>query len=180
MAKRNKRIISLAVCALALAAGLSVKPAMAYFTSYQTASGTVKIAVDAKANLTEEYLGWIKTITVQNTGDTDCYIRVRAIAPNGYTLEKQPESDEWTLGADGYYYYSDPVAPEGFTSALKLKISGQEQIENQAVTNQNYLPPEFNVIILQEASRVLYYEDGTAYADWSQEFSTNQNLQGGE
>jgi hypothetical protein len=177
MAKRNKQIISLAVCALALAAGLSVKPALAYFTSYQTASGTVEIAVDAEAELTEEFSAWTKIITIQNTGDTDCYIRVAAIAPEEYTLTEE-EPDEWTLENDGYYYYNEPVAPDGVTSELKLKISGQDGIVDQVKNNQSYLPADFNVIILQEASRVLYDTDGNAYADWNQKISTNS--QGGE
>jgi hypothetical protein len=104
---------------------------------------------------------------------------VKAIAPEGYTLTEE-ESDKWTLGNDGYYYYSDPVAPQGSTTELKIMISGYDKIVKQAQTNENYLPEDFNVIILQESTKVLYDEDGKAYANWSQAISTNQNSQGGE
>jgi hypothetical protein len=179
MAKRNKQIISLAVCALALAAGLSVKPAMAYFTSYQAASGAVEISVaNPEAEISEKVSSMTKYIIITNTGDADCYIRVAAIAPEEYTLTEE-ESDKWTLGNDGYYYYSDPVAPQGSTTELKIMISGYEKIVEQAKNNENYLPEDFNVIILQESTKVLYDEDGTAYPNWSQAISTNQNSQEG-
>jgi hypothetical protein len=170
MAKRNKQIISLAVCALALAAGLTVKPAMAYFTDYTTAGGTVEISVkNPSTGVTEKVSEFTKHITIQNTGDADCFIRVAAIAPEGYTLTLV-ESDGWSYDdTDKYYYYSDPVAPDGSTSVLDIKISeGYETIQSQT-SGQEFLPSDFNVIILQESAKVLYHEDGTAYANWNQD-----------
>jgi hypothetical protein len=169
MAMRNKQIISLAVCALALAAGLTVKPAMAYFTDYATAGGTVEISVkDPSTDVTESVSSWTKRITIQNTSEADCFIRVAAIAPDGYTLSLDSAgevSEDWSYQSDGYYYYNNSVAPQESTSELKIRIAGYEAIESD---EQNYLPSDFNVIILQESAKVLYHEDGTAYADWSQ------------
>jgi hypothetical protein len=180
MAKRDKRIISLAVCGLVLAAGLTVKPAMAYFTDYATASGTVEISVkDPPTDITERVSDWTKRITIQNTGDVDCFIRVAAIAPEDYILSADSAgslSEGWSAQSDGYYYYNHPVAPGESTSELNLKITGQEAIEND---EQGYLPSEFNVIILQESAKVLYQEDGTPYADWNQAISTDPNAQEG-
>jgi hypothetical protein len=173
MAKRNKQIISLAVCALALAAGLSVKPAMAYFTSYQTAGGVVEISItDPKADVSEEFSRWTKHITIKNIGDADCFIRVAAIAPDGYKLT-MGSSDDW-YEADGYYYYREKVAPDESTSVLDIEISGYKKLEDP----DSNLPSEFNVIILQESTKVLYDKNNEPYADWSQAISTN--LQGGE
>jgi predicted ribosomally synthesized peptide with SipW-like signal peptide len=181
MAKRNKRIISLAVCALALAAGLSVKPAMAYFTDYTTAGGTVKISIaDPSTDLTESVSDFTKRITITNTGEADCFIRVVAIAPEGYRLEMENDSEGgWSHDSDGYYYYNKPVAPGGETTVLNIRISGYEQITSQT-PGQEVLPSDFNVIILQESTKVLYDKDGSAYpADWTLESGTGSNSQEG-
>jgi hypothetical protein len=93
---------------------------------------------------------------------------VAAIAPDGYTLSLDSAgevSEDWSYQSDGYYYYNNSVAPQESTSELKIRIAGYEAIESD---EQNYLPSDFNVIILQESAKVLYHEDGTAYADWSQ------------
>ncbi|MBE5869543.1 MAG: hypothetical protein E7293_11425 [Lachnospiraceae bacterium] len=72
-------------------------------------------------------------MTISNTGDTEAYIRAAIIvtwkdAENGnvygaapvagtdYTIELNEA--EWFEGSDGYYYYRQPVAPRGETSAL--------------------------------------------------------------
>lgn len=69
--------------------------------------------------------------TVQNTGDTDAYIRV-AIAVNwkkdGSLYAKAPAftvlGDGWALGSDGYYYYIAAVKPTDKTeSALTVAVT---------------------------------------------------------
>jgi hypothetical protein len=153
---------------------------MAYFTDYTTAGGTVEISVkDPSTDVTESVSEWTKRITIQNTGEADCFIRVAAIAPDKYTLSLDSAgevSEDWSSQSDGYYYYNNPVAPGESTSDLNIKIIGYETIEND---EQGNLPSEFNVIILQESAKVLYQEDGTPYADWSQAISTDQNVQEG-
>jgi hypothetical protein len=174
MAKRNKRIISLAVCALALAAGLTVKPAMAYFTDYTTAGGTVEISVkNPSTSLTEGVWDFTKHITITNNGEAECFIRVAAIAPNDFTLSLGSDSEGWSYNSeDAYYYYSDPVAPGESAHVLDIAISGVgvEKIENQDSGNQ-LLPSDFNVIILQESVKALYDAEGNAYGAWAQAIS---------
>ena len=67
-------------------------------------------------------------VQIKNTGDTDAYIRVAIVitwkndqgvvwaeAPtsNDYTIEWNLTADGWVKGPDGYYYYTQKVAPHG-------------------------------------------------------------------
>jgi hypothetical protein len=174
MAWRNKHTISLAVCALALAAGLTVKPAMAYFTDYVEASGAVPITIaDPEAEISEGFGNWTKRITITNNGTEPCFVRVKAIAAEKYTLTFLAEdSTDWTDGGDGYYYYSEPLAASGdadnkdTTKELDIRIDGVSDTDTE----------EFNVVIIQEATKVLYDANGNAYpADWELASGTDQN-----
>ena len=79
----------------------------------------------------EKFDGTKKTnVAVQNTGTDDAYIRVKLVdywvnaqgqvtAKSGWlTNEPTPANAEWVLGADGYYYYTLPVAKGGETKEL--------------------------------------------------------------
>jgi hypothetical protein len=172
MAWRNKHTISLAVCALALAAGLTVRPAMAYFTDYTEASGAVKISVaDPNATIDEKVSDMTKKIKITNNGAEPCFVRVKAIAADKYTLTRGENSNEnWQYNEeDEYYYYNQPLAVSDTTGELNIKIgwNGTEDTE------------DFNVVIIQEATKVLYKENGEPYADWTRKISTDQNSQEG-
>lgn len=71
-------------------------------------------------------------VKIQNTGDTEAYIRAAVVVTwqntVGEVYPKMPEagvhytvdfnSDKWILATDGYYYYKNPVAAKGFTDVL--------------------------------------------------------------
>ena len=67
------------------------------------------------------------SITVKNEGTVACYIRVALVA-NWVNEEGQictrheataiTPGKGWTLGADGYYYHTDPVKPGDRTANL--------------------------------------------------------------
>ena len=81
----KKKNLCLAAAALTLTAGLSVGTAMAYFTTYATASGGVSLSLDNAVTVPEEEVSnWTKHITVQNTGDIDCFVRVKVFAGDKY------------------------------------------------------------------------------------------------
>ena len=78
-------------------------------------------------------------VQVKNTGTTDAYIRatyvvnwldksgnIAASVPAGYSysLTENPDG-KWTKGADGYFYYLSPVAPNASTlgSLLTCTVS---------------------------------------------------------
>lgn len=87
---------------------------MAYFTTYTEASGGVTLNMGFSETIPkEDFSNWTKHVSVENTGGYDCYIRVKALAGSKYQdgLQYSDSDGKWTPGEDGYYYYSDPIAP---------------------------------------------------------------------
>lgn len=83
--KFNKKSLCLAAAALALTAGISVNSAMAYFTTYTTAAGDVTISLGSTVTIPEEKVSdWTKHIVIKNTGDYECYVRVKVFAGEKY------------------------------------------------------------------------------------------------
>lgn len=166
MRKFNKKPLLIAAATLALTGTLSVGSAMAYFTSYSTAEGSVKINMGFTETVPhEEVDSGGKHITIENTGDYDCFVRVKAFAPVELTYTA-PDGG-WTQGDDDYWYY-DEILPAGQTTTKELNITykfpeGEEK------------PADFNVIVVQECSPVLYDENGNAYADWNRVVSSESS-----
>lgn len=158
MRKLHKKPLIMAAATLALTGTLAVGSAMAYFTTYSTAGGGVTMNMGFTETVPNEEVDENgKHITITNTGDYDCFVRVKAFAPVELTYNA-PDGG-WTDGGDGYWYY-DEVLPAGETTSHELNItykfpSGDEK------------PEEFNIVVIEECTPVLYQEDGTPYADWN-------------
>lgn len=161
--KMNKKIISLAACAIVLTAGLSVKPAMAYFTATASADGKVNIAIeDTHSSITETHgEGSVKVISVANTENTPCYVRVVVLVPESivatYSGEKWTKNDN-----DGYYYYSDILEAGQSASDLIIDVDTTNALADSKLTYA-----DFNVIVIPESTKVLFDENGAPYADWN-------------
>lgn len=85
MRKLSKKSLCLAAAALTLTAGISAGTAMAYFTTYAEASGNVILNMGfTETKPTEEFSNWTKHVTVKNTGDFACFVRVKALAGEKY------------------------------------------------------------------------------------------------
>ena len=171
----DKKTIGMAAAALSLAAAISTGSAMAYFTTYATAGGGAAISLGFTQTVPEETVSsWTKHVSIKNTGDRECFVRVKAFAGETYqdALVYSDASGKWQPGEDGYYYYSD-VLPAGSSSGeLLIAVSNQE------------LTADFNVIVIQESTPVLYDKDGKPYADWNMvldlgEDAGTQNERGG-
>lgn len=165
MRKMNKKSLCLAAAALTLTAGISAGTAMAYFTTYTEASGGVTLDMGFSETVPkEEFSNWTKHVSVENTGDYDCFVRVKALAGAKYQdgLQYSDSDGKWTPGEDGYYYYSDPIAPGKSSSVLDIKIDSKETEDS------------FNVVVVQESTKVLYNEDNKPYADWTQIADTSE------
>lgn len=159
MRKLSKKSLCLAAAALTLTAGISAGTAMAYFTTYTEASGGVTLNMGFSETIPkEDFSNWTKHVSVENTGDYDCYVRVKALAGSKYQdgLQYSDSDGKWTPGEDGYYYYSDPIAPGESTSVLDIRIDSKES------------DASFNVVVVQESTKVLYNENNEPYADWTQ------------
>lgn len=168
----NKRTICLTAVAVFLIAGLTVGTAMAYFTTYAVAQGGYTIKLGGTETEIEEKVELVdpmKEITIQNTGDYDCYVRLKALVGDAFKekmkYSEPGEERKWTPGADGYYYYSDILKPG--ESSSQLKVSFEFPKEELA---------QFNVIIVQECTPVLYEADGTPYADWNNTADVSQSF----
>ena len=118
----------------------------------------------------EEVSDWTKHIKIENTGDYECYVRVKVFAGSQYQegLVYSDESGKWTPGDDGYYYYSDVIAPGAKSEELLVKIS-----------NMN-LPKDFNVIVVSECTPVILDAEGNPGADWTKKADVAQTEEVGE
>lgn len=156
MKKLSKKALCLAAAGLVLVGGASVGSAYAYFTTYTEASGGVVFEMGAtKTEIHEDVKDGMKIVSIENTGDYACYVRVTAFAGSEYTLTyKDGGSRKWTNGGDDYWwYYSDLVQPGETTGTLNIKIP-QELLGD--VTEDT----ELNVIVVQECAPESYDENG--------------------
>lgn len=144
----------LTAAAVVLAGGISLQGAMAYFTTYASAQGGVAVELGHTTEIEEKFENWTKDIKITNTGDVDCYVRVKVMAGSQFTLDIG--GNGWTKEDDGYWYYKDSVAPDQSTGSLLAKIQIPEEFSE-----------DFNVAVVQECTPVLYDEEGKAYADWN-------------
>lgn len=104
MRKLSKKSLCLAAAALTLTAGISAGTAMAYFTTYAEASGNVTLNMGfTETTPTEEFSNWTKHVTVKNTGDFACFVRVKALAGEKYQdgLQYSDSDGKWTPGEEG-------------------------------------------------------------------------------
>lgn len=167
MKKRFSKNFCLAAAALTLTAGISVGSAMAYFTTYATASGGAVISLGSTTIVPEEeVVGMEKRISVKNTGDYECFVRVKVFAGDKY----QPglvfipdQAGTWSQGEDGYYYCSQVIPAGGVSETFRVKIDTMDSED------------DFNVIVIQECTAVLYDENGNPYADWSRIADSQQS-----
>lgn len=163
----NKKTICLAAAAFVLVASLTIGNALAYFTAFDAAQGGLGIDLGFTETVpNEKVVDGKKEITLTNTGDYDCYVRLKALTGDKYKDSLLYSGDsKWAPGADGYYYYSDIVAPGGTTSQIDVSFSFPTEE-----------PSDFNVIIVQECTQVLYDESGNAYADWDAVADVSQSI----
>ena len=168
----NKKTIYLAAVAAFLAVGLSVGSAMAYFTTYAVAQGGYTIELGEIETELEEKVDLIdpkKEIKLKNTGDMDCFVRLKVLVGDAFKEDMKftepGEEGKWTPGADGYYYYSDILKAEEMTTQLNVSFVFPEEEVTQ-----------FNVIVIQECTPVLYGEGGAPYADWNNKADVSQTI----
>ena len=156
--KRLNYVLCAAVLVLVLSMGIG--SAWAYFTTYAEARGGYTIELGGKTELREEFSAWTKHVAITNAPDSvPVYIRAKAFCGSQYELVYMDESGKWSPGADGFYYYSDPVAGGETTAELQILIDNVPVDVNTG--------DSFNVIVVYESTPVQYHADGTPYADWN-------------
>lgn len=189
--KRTKKTACTLALALTLVAGASIGSAKAYFTTFATARGGHPITVDTKSQITEQFSDWTKRIQLSNTGTAQCYVRVKAFAGSEFTLQYTCSDTKWYDGGDGYWYYSEILPVGGSTdpeNTLNIKITLPtvtlpDGTPGTPAPDGKDFTEDFNVVVIQECTAVLYREDGTPYADWSSKLVTggdSYEWEGGE
>lgn len=170
MNKLSKKTICLTAAAVALTGTLAVGSAYAYFTTYSEAKGNVVFQMgETRTEPHEEVKKGKKIVSIENTGDYDCYIRVKAYAGNNYNLSyADGGSGKWYDGGDGYWYYKD-ILEAGSTSETVLVNIPQELLED--ITDEK----DLNVIVIQECTPVQYDDVGEPYADWNVTFEDSRS-----
>lgn len=167
-----------AAAALILCTGPAVGQAMAYFTAFAEAEGSVQIHMGfADTTLEDDVQNWVKHVAVTNNGEYPCYVRVRAFAGEGYRemLEYRSGAGRWTDGQDGYWYYDGVFAPGARTEDEFLVKLKKDQLATSTGEDGEAI---FNVIVVQECTAVLYDEEGNPYADWNILADSGRNQEG--
>lgn len=122
----SKKPLTLFV-ALVLLLTLAVGGSLAWLVSNDKVTnsmvpGNVPITIEEQKNGTTK-----ESITIQNTGNIDAYIRVAVVANKvdkdgniivGTAPTLNLNTEKWQLLPDGYYYYKGVVAPQASTESL--------------------------------------------------------------
>lgn len=166
------KILAGSALAALMVGGVVVRPALAYFSTYATATGGIPISVGTTTTtIDDDVKNMVKSISITNTGKSPCFVRVKVYAPDQIKLSFSPvESGDWTDEGNGYWYYTKVLAAEGKTSVLEVTIDPNGYTDN------------FDVIVVEEHSIVQYDENGDPAPDWNQKISITRTTEnaGGE
>ena len=171
----NRGAAVLAAAAFFLVIGMNAGRAMAYFTAYVTAEGGKVLELGFTTTDVEEYPEIDnKRIFVRNTGDWDCYVRVKLFAGASYGLDFDTTSSDsrWTEGADGYYYWTEVLPAGGNTEVLKVDIDNSGAPASA---------DSYTVIVVQEYTPVPCDGEGNVIpwdgVDWSREVDVVKSVE---
>lgn len=162
--RSSKKAFWLAAAALALVGTAGAGEAMAYFTTYVTAAGGYPVTLGYETEIEEDVSDMTKHVVITNTGETDCYVRVKVFSGSQFEIAYTPGSG-WSQEADGYWYYSEILPAGESTSELLAKIQVPEGYTDT-----------FNIVVVQECTPVLYDEGGQPYADWERKVDTTTDI----
>ena len=143
----NKKIVLLAI-SFALVLSLSVGMAFAYFSDYTTAKGGATITLGGKTDIKETVVDKTKTISIENTGETDVVVRVKIFGQT--TIDEI--GNGWHLEDDGYWYYDKVLKPtesdKSTTNIVATVVAPEGQVDN------------YDVVVVHESAQVTYDESG--------------------
>ena len=175
--KKAHSVAAAAVSSLAVAAVLMSTPgeSSAYFTAYHTTQWEKALAVGSQTEITEEYdkdTG-VKTVTIQNTGETECFVRVKIFHGSQVGLTIAGDGDGWNQGADGYWYYQGILSPGTGENSKTKPLRITVDLSKAPVGGGDGDAPTYdqNVVVIEECAQVFYQDkaDGTQepYAVWN-------------
>lgn len=165
--RRPKRLATLLV-SLLLVLGVAVGGTVAFLSTRTDSKENTFTPSKVTCEVTETFNNNVKSqVAVKNTGDTTAFIRAainvtwmsNQDAANQTVSAKVPVKDKdysitfakntnWIQGADGYYYYKQPVDPQGSTGVLIEECKLQE---NASVPDGYHLSVEIVASAIQSA-----------------------------
>ena len=159
------KLIAMSAAALGMTAALTIESSLAYFTTYVSAGGGGVVNLGSSTVIDEDVEEMTKLITISNPSDrSDCFVRVKVFSGTEVTAAVSGDS-RWRRGKDDYWYYT-PVLPAGeSTTVLNAKINVTEGFDKD----------NFNVVVIQECTPVVYDEDGNEPADWNTVIGGEEN-----
>ena len=151
---RNHSKLLIMALSLILCLSVSVGIAFAYFTDYENARGGAVLRLKGQTWIDEKADDKSKTIVIKNVNEPDMVVRVMIIADKDHLGDIELE-DGWSgPDEDGWYYYenvlkgsTDRDGEETTKLTAEVKVSGNEDIN------------DFDIVVIQEAERVVYEQD---------------------
>lgn len=151
------RLIAMSAAALGMTAALTVESSLAYFTTYVSAGGGGVVNLGNSTVIDEEKGEMEKQITIMNPSDrSDCFVRVKVFSGAAVTVEVSGDGN-WRHGEDDYWYYTPVLLAGASTTVLHAVVDVPEGFDKD----------NFNVVVIQECTPVVYDEAGNATADWN-------------
>lgn len=176
MKNAGKLKTALLTCAAAaLVLGGSLGTSMSYFTTYATAKGQKELHLTIpKTDIEEHFEGTTKQVTVRNTEDAPCYVRVMVFSPIKFT---SIGGTGWSYGNDGYYYYEGVLEKKDDAANVLAVMPGLDGVTE-----------DFEIEVVVEAAPVFYETDengnterlpnGPDYKGWNLEGKIREETQG--
>ena len=171
-----KRSVKTTATALALVGVLSIGGIIAYLTDGDKADNELVVGSNY-IEIVEEFeppselvpgMEIKKNVKVENTGLSDCYVRIKAVFNNSH-MEQYCEIDwndtDWEYSSmDGYWYYPEILEDGDVTPSLMTKV-----------TVSSYAPEEklipFEIIVYAESVESTQAE---SYSDYAQAWENYQ------
>ena len=170
-----KKRTALAVLAVALGFGVMVGPTLAYYTDTTQANGSIPFSLTPETppppgtDIQEEIEGTNKIIRVENVGETDVAVRVRAFyGTANATVEFV--GDGWGTraegdGEEGWLYGRTVLKPGEVSDALYIKVepvkNAQVDSFDIAIVQQCVVPDE----VAEGKPAAATFADGTVVLD---------------
>lgn len=168
--EKNKKVLAMSAAALGMTAALTIESSLAYFTTYVSAGGSLTVDLGAETTIHEDVSNMTKHISIRNVSQTnDCFVRVKVFYGGELAIDFTDVSgdDNWYQGEDDYWYYR-PILP---ASTDPDNPSQTTVLDAKIILPEGFDRDNFNVVVIQECTPVVYDESGNATADWTTVYS---------
>ena len=151
MRKQMTKTWILAITALALCLFVSIGGALAYFTDYEDAYGGAVLKLGGETEIDEGSDTRNKHVVILNTGETNVIVRAAIFGNEGEKYLTVTPGNGWTMGSDGFYYYSKVLKPEEQTSAIDavLKTEWEKGEDHPDLT-------DMEITVVHESAQAIF------------------------